>query len=220
MPSLIPVTCDPGGTLRRVPIKTLVGFQQGLKSLSISEYDKLYASLKRFGFFAPVFIWADHDLILDGHQRLFVCQDAELEVEGGIPVVEIEAKDEQEAAKKLLLISSTYGKISYEGLYEFSAKHGVNFREFQLTDLPGINMDEYLKHFTPEELPDLDPGLDGEGAMLPSFDPGHIDVKLGQFRFQITAPAWERFLARLEGIAGSAVIAQQAQVLKLLGFPS
>ena len=222
MPATIPVTCDPDGTLRRVPIETLAGFQQGLKSLSMSEYDQLYASLRRFGFFAPVFVWADHNLILDGHQRLFVCQDAQLEVEGGIPVVEIEAATEQEAAKKLLVISSTYGKISYEGLYEFSAKHGVNFREFQLADLPGIDMDEYLQHFTPEEIPDPEEGGEGEGGgpRLPTFDPGHIDVKVGQFRFQIASPAWEAFLARLEGSVGSTAAAQCAQVVKLLGFHS
>ena len=135
---IIPVTCDPRRTLKRVPLADLHAFQGNLKELRQAQFEQLSASLLEFGFTSPVFIWAGKNLILDGHQRVFVCRQQGWEVEGGVPVVELVARDAQEAAEKVLVISSTYGHLSRQGLNEFLGKHQLDLAQFTLTDLPGL----------------------------------------------------------------------------------
>lgn len=141
----IPLTCDPDRRLKRVPLAELVRFQGDLKTLHADQYAKLKKSISEKGFFAPVFVWQTH--ILDGHQRVNVLERENWDVEGGIPVVEIEAADEKDAAEKLLLLSSTYGKIDGQGLYEFTAEKGLDLREFDLPDLPDFDVAEYLESY-------------------------------------------------------------------------
>ena len=147
MAKVIPVTCDPEGRLRRVPLAQLKRFQGTLKTLYQGQYNKLKASMESKGFFAPIFLWAGHDYILDGHQRLNVLEREQWDVEGGIPVVDIEAADEKDAAEKLLILSSTYGKIDPQGVYEFTEMHEIPLTEFALADLPDFNYQSYMAGF-------------------------------------------------------------------------
>jgi len=144
----IPLTCDPDRRLKRVPMAELQRFQGDFKSLHADQYAKLKQSIEEKGFFAPLFVWKEH--ILDGHQRLNVLEKEGWDTDGGIPVVEIEAEDEQDAAEKLLLLSSTYGKIDPQGLYEFAETKGVDLTEFTLPDLPDLDMDEFIAEYAPE----------------------------------------------------------------------
>jgi len=98
-----------------------------LKELSKKSFDKLSKSLLRFGFQFPFFIWyCEEEKIyytVDGTQRLKVL--ITLEKSGNalpekFPCVEIEAKDKKEAARTILLQSSSYGKITQEGYDAFS----------------------------------------------------------------------------------------------------
>ena len=145
----IDITCDQDGRLRRVPLGDLRRFQGMLKSLSAPEYDKLKASIIKYGFFVPVFVWKNK--ILDGHQRLFVIEKEGWELAGGVPVVDIEAETETEAAEKLLILSSTYGKIEPQGLYEFTQTHDISLAEFDLPDLPDFDLDSFKDEFYDEE---------------------------------------------------------------------
>lgn len=166
----IPVTCDPEGRLRRVPLADLKRFQGNMKVLREPQYKKLHQSIESKGFCAPIFLWAGHDSILDGHQRLNVVERevnlGHWQIEGeGLPVVDIEAADEQDAAEKLLLLSSTYGKIDPQGLYEFTEQHQIPLTEFTLPDLPDFDFDafkvEYYQDATvqgngdPDAIPDI-----------------------------------------------------------------
>ena len=147
----IPVTCDPENRLARVAPADLQRFQGGLKTLSRPEYAKLRDSILKYGFFVPVFVWQGQ--ILDGHQRLFVVEKEGWQIEGGVPVVEIQAKDKAEAAEKLLVISSTYGKVDPQGLYEFTEAHDIPLTDFEIPDLPDFNVDKYLAEFYKDEHP-------------------------------------------------------------------
>lgn len=159
----IPITCDPDRRLRRVPLGDLVRFQGDFKSLHADQYAKLKRSIEDKGFFAPVFVWQDQ--ILDGHQRLNVLERENWDIDGGVPVVEIEAADEKDAAEKLLLLSSTYGKVDGQGLYEFTADKGVDLREFDLPDLPDFDVGEYLDEYH-GEVPDFgEVGEDEQGKL-------------------------------------------------------
>lgn len=137
---MLPCVCDPGKRLLRVPLAELEGFQGELKNLPPGPYAKLKASLDQKGFFAPVFIWAGHHLILDGHQRVKVLLQEGWDVDGGVPVVEVEAKDEKDAAEKLLLITSAYGKVDNQGLLDFTLAHGIDLSAFPMVELPNFVM--------------------------------------------------------------------------------
>ena len=71
------------------------GIFKGLSKTYPTSDEKLKDLLRSKGFRFPVFVWYGHDLILDGKQRLFVCQNEGWEVEGGVPVVDIEASGEE-----------------------------------------------------------------------------------------------------------------------------
>ena len=130
----IPVTCDPHGHLERRPLAELTPFQGGLKDLDDARYAKLKASILAEGFMAPVFVWKD--LILDGHQRTTVLEREGWDVEGDVPVVEIEADDEADAARKLLKLTSAYGKPQPEGVFDFMQTHDLDLGDFADVDLP------------------------------------------------------------------------------------
>ena len=158
----IPCGCDPENRLRRVPASSLTAFQGQMKELRREQYDQLKESILAKGFFAPVFIWDGK--VLDGHQRLFVLQNEGWEVEGGIPVVDIQADNEKDAAEKLLLLSSTYGKVDNQGLYEFTQLHGIDLREFTLPDLPDFDVDVFKAGFY--ETPNFAPGTEEDQGQL------------------------------------------------------
>jgi hypothetical protein len=162
----IPCTCDLEKRLRRVVLADLQEFQGNLKTLHQDQYAKLKASMEAKGFFAPIFVWAGHEAILDGHQRLHVLAGEQWEVDGGIPVVEIEAADEKDAAEKLLLLSSTYGKIDPQGAYEFTEKHGISLVDFTMPDLPDFDVPMYKQAFYGIGLPQFDPVSEDEQGRL------------------------------------------------------
>ena len=92
--------------------------QGSLKTLSETNRTKLCKSILENGFFIPAFVWRSGEAmyILDATQRYHALE--ELERKGysipAIPYIKIEAKDKKDAAKKLLQITSRYGKINPE----------------------------------------------------------------------------------------------------------
>lgn len=150
----IKITCKGSSN---VSIEALKEFQGDLKSITPEEIEKIKKSILQFGFSFPVFVWKNN--ILDGHQRLMALRD--LIADGNtikhIPIVEIEAKNKSEAAKKLLLINSRYATITQDGFDNF-------IQEFQI-ELN--NIDEFLH--MPEisfEMPDFD----GSGGLTDDDD--------------------------------------------------
>jgi len=115
---VLKVVCDPEKRLKRVPAAALQTFQGALKTLDNVQYDRLRASLIEEGFASPVFTWYAHDKVLDGHQRLIVCEREGWKIQGDVPVVEIEAVDEQEAARKLPRVyAAAYEQIDSQDLF-------------------------------------------------------------------------------------------------------
>jgi DNA modification methylase len=169
----IPIHCDPA--LKTKPIKDLANFQGNLKSLSKPEYEKLKASILKHGFFVPVFQWEGK--ILDGHQRLFVVHNEGWELDGDVPIVDIEAKDEAEAAEKVLLLSSTYGKVEPQGVYEFTEKYGL---DLEMIDLPDFNFDRFNAEYL-QEAGSTDPDDAPETPVDPITQPGDLWL-LGKHR--------------------------------------
>jgi len=142
---VIPVTCDPDGRLERRPLADLTPFQGNLKDLDDARYAKLKASILAEGFMAPVFVWQDK--ILDGHQRTTVLNGEGWDVEGGVPVIEIQADTEADAARKLLKLTSAYGKPVAEGVFDFMQAHDLDIGDLADVDLPDFDEDALLSLF-------------------------------------------------------------------------
>src|SRR3990167_9203589 len=111
-------------TLNNLPVidyRKLTPFQGALKDLTKDNYARLLKSLTEFGWIVPFFIWHYNDqwLVSDGHQRLRVLTKEKIEP-FELPYIEVEAADEQEAKKRLLVISSQYGTIDATGWDEFT----------------------------------------------------------------------------------------------------
>lgn len=170
----IPLTCDPDRRLKRVPLADLVRFQGDFKTLHADHYAKLKRSIEINGFFAPVFVWAGKNYILDGHQRFNVLEREGWDIEGGVPVVELQVRDEQHAAEITLTLSSTYGKVDSQGLYEFTAEKGVDLREFDVVDLPDLDVAEYLDEYYKDETPEGDPDAVPEPPVDPVSKTGDL----------------------------------------------
>ena len=99
--------------LPHVPVTALEPFQGNLKDLSEREYTKLKKSIQENGVIVPFFVWQETGKLLDGHQRQRVFMREGWRVD--VPVVYISAADEQDAKRKLLVISSQYGRVTQEG---------------------------------------------------------------------------------------------------------
>ena len=148
----IKITCK---GQKYISINKLKDFQGNLKELGEEEFKKLKQAILNYGFSFPVFVWQNN--ILDGHQRLFIVR--KLLEEGytidKIPVVEIEAANEQEAAEKLLLLNSCFGKISDEGLYKFIYEHDVDIDKLLLQlSIPDFDFENFYNTYFVDEVLD------------------------------------------------------------------
>lgn len=114
LPTIAPELVD----LPHVPVSSLEPLQGNFKKLSEREYEKLKDSIVGHGLIVPFFVWLETNKILDGHQRCVVFEREGWEMD--VPVVYISAENEQDAKRKLLVISSQYGKVTQEGWDEFT----------------------------------------------------------------------------------------------------
>jgi len=119
----IKIKCQGAGTL---PLESLTQFQGNLKTITPANLKKLRSRIIDSGFVAPIFIWQHEgkNYILDGTQRLLALKS--LQGEGyhipELPVAYVEADNEEDARKKLLSITSTYGDFNLEELQGWLTK--------------------------------------------------------------------------------------------------
>lgn len=140
------IACKGSGTAR---IENLNPFQGELKSLSKKNYQKLRKEIIDLGFSEPIAVWRHNRKlnILNGHQRLRVL--SEMKRKDGykippIPIVEVEAKNKKEAKLKVLALTSQYGEMSDEGLYEFMNTSSLSMDDLKESfSFPEINLQRF-----------------------------------------------------------------------------
>lgn len=116
------------------PIDELIDLQGDLKHLPQEKARKLKASIIKHGFIAPFFVWDNEGSLrlIDGHQMLKVLKA--MKEEGWeipeLPVVYINAEDEESAKEKLLQVSSQYGEFDIGEIYDFAK--GFDMKDFAL----------------------------------------------------------------------------------------
>ena len=154
MSQAIRITCKGHTT---VPYTDLVPYQGTLKELSVENYGKLKASILREGFCAPVFAWQNEGKLytLDGHQRLRtltkMAQDGYTIPD--IPVDYIEADTVQDAKRKILALTSQFGTLTGDGLYEFLSEAELPVTEMENFNFPEIDLAAFRAEFVENEIP-------------------------------------------------------------------
>lgn len=122
-----------------LPLDEVADFQGDAKTITRGNLDKLKRSIKKHGFFVPLFVWRKGSTtwIIDGHQRrkaLLELRDEGEEVPP-IPVEYIDAKSKKDAAEKLLAITSQFGEFDRVGLADWMAIYTLKLDEYRLVDV-------------------------------------------------------------------------------------
>jgi ParB-like nuclease domain. len=140
----IKITCT-GAALAK--LEDLVPLQGDLKKLDAERYKKLKRALLEHGFSFPFFVWKDAGKLklLDGHQRDRVLR--RLKAQGyeipPLPIAFIQAADETEARKKILLLSSQYGEMTDESLMQFLNESDIDLDDIMdSVVLPGVDIEK------------------------------------------------------------------------------
>lgn len=126
-----------------IPFMDLVPLQGKLKKRTDEDVKTLAQSLRNDGLLTPFVLWYKPDLtpeqqinyLLDGHARhaaIMLLGETDRDVlKQEYPYIHIVAKDLEEAKNQLLQISSSYGRITGNGLVQF------------LGDTPKIKLENY-----------------------------------------------------------------------------
>jgi hypothetical protein len=141
----VSIQCQAAVNLKLADLTPLQG---DLKELSDASSEKLKRSILKHGITFPFFIWKTEGVnyILDGTQRDRVLRqmtDEGYEVPP-LPCATIQAKNRKEAAEKILLISSQYGKMTDQSLYQFLTENDLHLSDLNdELDLPSIDLDHF-----------------------------------------------------------------------------
>lgn len=139
----IKITC---GGEDFLPLESITEFQGNLKKRSKQDIEKIIKSIRNYGFSFPFFIWKYDDInfCLDGHGRILGLNEMKKTGEEipDLPVVYIQAADEDEAKNKLLRLNSQYGIMTADSIMEFAGDMELNLDELSF---PNISFDNSIE---------------------------------------------------------------------------
>jgi len=128
------------------------------------DIQKLKKSIIKRGFCFPLYIWADHEYVIDGNGRNKALR--ELEQEGynipALPIVEIEAKTKKEAKMRVLQANSDHGNIDRDSISQFS--EDIDIMDMDDINIPSFNLSEVqsaeVDYEEGEEIKEVEPKKD------------------------------------------------------------
>jgi hypothetical protein len=144
----IKINCESNKYLN---LEELNSFQGDLKDLMEIDYQRLKKDIITNGFVDPFNVWFYDSkwFILDGHQRVRVL--TKMKSEGytipELPVTVVKAETYKQAKQIVLSLSSNYGTMTTQGLYEFVQTAGLNYDDLNNYRLPEINLDKFAEEF-------------------------------------------------------------------------
>lgn len=97
-------------------------FQGALKKRSDAVIQELADNIQEEGLLMPFVVWRTpdgHNKLLDGHGRLLALQKLGTPSDYAVPVIFVDADNENQAKQALLQIVSSYGNISKKGALAF-----------------------------------------------------------------------------------------------------
>lgn len=150
----IEIKCEGAGV---ISIDECLNFQGPLKKLSLESYQRLKHSILTLGFSFPISIWKNKNksFILDAHQRVDTLKRMRDEgyVIPMLPVIFVEAKNEKEAAKKVLAATSQYGEVQVDGLNTFMETFDLSIDDVKdAFTFPEIDIESFELTFYPQEI--------------------------------------------------------------------
>lgn len=154
----IRVECEGAKT---IPLQELKELQGELKSLSAENYGKLKKQILDLGFSEPVSVWQNEGVnyLLNGTQRTRTLRT--MAVEGyeipAIPVSIVSAKSLKEAKKKILSLTSQYGVIEGQGLYEFMDESQLVMEDIEDFRFAEVDIGKFQAEYFGEPEPDPEP---------------------------------------------------------------
>lgn len=160
----IKITCD---SKTKLSVNDLTEFQGDLKYREKLDIERVQKSILKYGFSFPFFVWKQdkRNYILDGHGRKLALK--KLWAEGyeipPLPVVYINAENEQDAKEKLLRINSRFGDITSESLSDFAEGLEMDFNDVD------IRVDEALKTIEPVYVKSGEKTESGHDVYVPKF---------------------------------------------------
>jgi len=170
---LIEIKCKGSSTAKLGEIHIIQG---NLKELTDTNYLKLKDQIIKNGFIAPFFVWSKQNGkekqkdLLDGTQRkltLLKMLEEKIPMPENFPIVDVDAPDEATAKKIILALSSQYGKMSEESLFEF-AYDLISFEEMVGSfDFDAIDFNHFKENFFDPD-PDAVEGEDDVPANAPA----------------------------------------------------
>jgi hypothetical protein len=150
-------------------------FQGDLKDLMEIDYQKMKKSITGHGIIDCFNVWFYEEKwwILDGHQRKRTL--TKMREEGydipDLPVTVVKAKTYKDAKYIVLSLTSQFGTMTPQGLYEFVSTADLDFNKLNEFRLPEINMDKFAEEFgeLPKLKEDRDPSKAGQHELDPQF---------------------------------------------------
>ena len=141
--------------------KKLSPLQGNLKDLTEERYEDLKGKILELGFSEPISVWIEPATeiiyVLNGHQRLKTITKM-IEDEGyscgPIPLAEVEADDIQQAKLKILSLTSQFGIMDKQGLYEFMTEADLKMPDLEGFAFPDIDLTNFeTEFFSNQEMP-------------------------------------------------------------------
>lgn len=202
------ITCKSAGV---ETYDRLLEAQGKLKSLHKADYERLKERILRLGFHQPITVWKWQNKlnIINGHQRLRTIKtmvEKEGYTIGALPVNFVEAKNWNEAKRKILALTSTYGRTKKEGLFNFLKDSELNPRALlEDVKIAGFDLiDFYETYFTDKTaVDDLDLGgaMTGEPEVANDDEQESIMIPSGHVRMMqmvLETAVAEKFMADIE----------------------
>ena len=140
-----------------IELNDLHFFQNKLKTIDKTNFDKLKKSIIQDGLPLGFHVWFDEKKqqweIIDGHHRYLVLKDLESDnwFIPPIPCNKVIARNRKEAAKIVLISNSRYAKINQESLAEFMIDFELQVPDLELLDFADINLDDFKLDLNEDE---------------------------------------------------------------------
>lgn len=167
----INIRCHSNDTL---VLTELTEFQGSLKERTVTDIEKITASIIEFGFSFPFFVWhyERQNFIIDGHGRLQALKA--LEGDGyeipPLPVIYIKA-DNIESAKRLLLhVNSLYGETNRDALYALIEESGADASALSFPEIDYEFQEQPQDIFSPMVTPEIDTSEIDESDIIRASD--------------------------------------------------
>jgi hypothetical protein len=202
----IRIECKGSGT---EDYQKLLDFQGKLKTLHKSDYERLRDHILKRGFSEPISVWTwkGRKHILNGHQRLKTVKDM-VEKEGyktgPLPINQIDAKSWKEARRKVLSLTSQFGRTRAEGLFNFLKDTDITPEElladFTFADLDLVDWVD-LYHPKPDDENDL-----GQAEVVNPDELQTVETPTGHVRMMqmiLESVITEKFMEKIERLKGT-----------------